>query len=155
MLKIGKLTDYGVLMLSTLAEQPAVLRQTESLAETTGLTLPTTRKVMKALSDAGLVQAQRGAKGGYRLARAASMISLRDVVEAFEGPIALTECTQDHHGCDITEQCSLADGWGGINQLLMQMLARVSLADVKDPTIVDRLTQGLMAHSPRISLVNL
>ena len=53
------------------------------------------------------------------------------------------------------EQCSLADGWGGINQLLMQMLARVTLADVKDPTIVDRLTQGLMMGSPRISLVNL
>ena len=64
---------------------------------------------MKALVDGGLVIARRGAKGGYRIARPPAQISIRDVVEAFEGPIALTECSQGHNVCDITDTCNLSD----------------------------------------------
>ncbi|PIQ39347.1 MAG: SUF system Fe-S cluster assembly regulator, partial [Thalassolituus sp. CG17_big_fil_post_rev_8_21_14_2_50_53_8] len=70
MLKIGKLTDYGVVVLNELAQAGAVKLSTDDITGLTGLALPTVRKVMKALVDSGLVIAQRGARGGYRLARA-------------------------------------------------------------------------------------
>ncbi len=155
MLRIGKLTDYGIVVLNHLAAQGAVQQSVDDISSTTGLNVPTVRKVMKALVDSGLVIARRGAKGGYRIARPPAQISVRDVVEAFEGPIALTECSQDHHVCDITDTCNLSDGWGGINQLIMQMMGRISLEDVRNPQIVDKLYRQLMDESPRIQLVNL
>lgn len=155
MLRIGKLTDYGIVVLNQLAGQGAVQQSVEDIAQSTGLNVPTVRKVMKALADSGLVLTRRGVKGGYRIARSTAQISLRDVVEAFEGPIALTECSQDHHTCDITEQCSLSDSWGGINQLIMQMMGRITLEDVRNPAIVDKLYRQMISESPRIQLVNL
>ncbi len=155
MLRIGKLTDYGIVVLNHLAAQGAVQQSVDDIAVATSLNVPTVRKVMKALVDGGLVIARRGVKGGYRIARSPVQISLRDVVEAFEGPIALTECSQDHNVCDITDTCDLSDGWGGINQLIMQMMGRITLQDVRNPQIVDKLYRQLMDESPRIQLVNL
>lgn len=155
MLKIGKLTDYGVVVLDHLAQIGSVQQSTEEIADATILPQPTVRKVMKALVDAGLVIAKRGAKGGYRLARAPEQIRILDVVQAFEGPIALTECSVDEHHCDIIENCSLSSSWGGINKLLMQVLARVSLEDVRKPEMQGRLYRELVDHSQRIDLINL
>ncbi len=155
MLKIGKLTDYGVVVLDHLAHAGSVKQSSEDIAEATVLPIPTVRKVMKALADAGLVIAQRGAKGGYRLALAPEQIRILDVVQAFEGPVALTECSVDDHQCDIIENCSLSSSWGGINKLLMQVLARVTLEDVRKPEMQDRLHRDLVDPSGRINLVNL
>lgn len=155
MLKISKLTDYGVVVLDQLARAGSVKQSTDDIGEATALPLPTVRKVMKALADAGLVIAQRGAKGGYRIARAPEQIRILDVVQAFEGPVALTECSTDDHQCEIIEACSLSSSWGGINTLLMQVLARVTLEDVRNPQIQDRLYKDLIDQSHRIQLVNL
>src|SRR5690554_7136021 len=89
------MTDYGVLVLNNMVDAGAVKLTTDDLVRATKLSIPTIRRVMKALSDAGLVIAQRGAKGGYRLARSAGQIRILDVVQAFEGPISLTECTSE------------------------------------------------------------
>lgn len=110
---------------------------------------------MRALVDAGLVIAQRGAKGGYRIARAPDQIRILDVVQAFEGPIALTECSNDEHDCDITENCSLSSSWGGINKLLMQVMAQVTLEDVRKPEMLGRLNRDFNDQSSRINLINL
>jgi len=155
MLKIGKLTDYGVVVLDQLARAGAVKQSTESIGEATGLPLPTVRKVMKALVDGGLVIAQRGSKGGYRLARAPEQIRILDVVQAFEGPVALTECSTEDHQCDITAHCSLSSSWGGINTLMMRVLARVTLEDIRKPELQDRLYRELTDQSDRIQLINL
>ncbi|MDF1763680.1 MAG: SUF system Fe-S cluster assembly regulator [Oleibacter sp.] len=155
MLKLSKLTDYGVLVLSHLVTQGATMQSVDDLCTATGLNPPTIRKVMKSLVDHGLVTARRGVKGGYRIGRSAQQISMLDVVEAFEGPVALTECAQDHNNCDITATCDLADGWDGINQLLMQMMSRITLEDVRNPAIVDKLYRQMVQQSPMIQLVNL
>lgn len=154
MLKISKLTDYGVVVLSRLADAGAVKLSTEDLVAQTGLALPTIRKVMKALADSGLVMAQRGAHGGYRLARAPAQIRMLDVVQAFEGPVALTECASDDHQCDITASCSLSSNWGGINQLLTQVLARVTLQDIRDPQRQEQLIRATVPLTSFIELVN-
>jgi FeS assembly SUF system regulator len=155
MLKIGKLTDYGILVLDALAQVGAVKQSTEELAMATGLTVSTLRKVMKTLVDAGLVIARRGAHGGYKLARSPQQIRILDVVEAFEGPVALTECSQSASDCEIQSSCSLVSGWMGVNELLMQILSRVTLEDVRQQTLSQHLPSTLLDANQRIRLINL
>lgn len=155
MLRISKLTDYGVLVLNELADVGAVQLSSEELAAKTGLSMPTVRKVMKALVDSGLVLAQRGARGGYRLSRAAAQIRILDVVQAFEGPVALTECSSDEDLCDITASCSLSSSWGGVNQLLIKVLTRVTLQDIRNPERQEQLVQSMVPMTSFIELVSL
>lgn len=154
MLRISKMTDYGVVVLNKMVDAGAVRLSTEDLLQATQLPMPTIRKVMKTLSDAGLVIAQRGAKGGYRLARAASQIRVLDIVQAFEGPISLTECSSDDAQCEIIDSCSLSTSWNGINQLLVQMLSSVSLQDLRRPDRQQQLLESTLPISPLIDLVN-
>ena len=155
MLRISKLTDYGVLVLNELADAGAVQLSSEEIAAKTGLSMPTVRKVMKALVDSGLVLAQRGARGGYRLSRAAAQIRILDVVQAFEGPVALTECSSDEDLCDITASCSLSSSWGGVNQLLIKVLTRVTLQDIRNPERQEQLVQSMVPMTSFIELVSL
>lgn len=155
MLRIGKLTDYGVVVLNVLAEAGAVKLSGEDIAARTGLAMPTVRKVMKALADSGLVIAQRGARGGYRIGRAPSQIRMLDVVQAFEGPVAVTDCAADADLCDITDSCSLASHWGGINQLITQVLSRITLADIRQPERQQKLVKEALPLTSFIELVNL
>lgn len=154
MLRISKLTDYGVLVLNELAGAGAVQLSSEEIAAKTGLSMPTIRKVMKALADSGLVLAQRGARGGYRLSRAASQIRILDVVQAFEGPVALTECSSDEDLCDITASCSLSSSWGGVNQLLVKVLTRVTLQDIRNPERQEQLVQSMVPMTSFIDLIS-
>jgi len=155
MLRIGKLTDYGLVVLNQLALAGARKLSTDDIAQLTDLTVPTLRKVMKALVDAGLVNAQRGAKGGYRIARAPQQISVLDVVQAFEGPVALTECSADDNHCEITDSCSLASNWTGINDLLLRVLGGITLEDIRNPDVQDRLHLDIVNQLQRIQLINL
>src|SRR4051812_6552534 len=98
MLRITKLTDYAVLVLSDMF-RAAGSRAARDVAETTRIPQPTVSKVLKLLARAGLVASERGKHGGYRLARAASGISVADIVDAVEGPIAVTECSSEQRGC--------------------------------------------------------
>lgn len=155
MLRIGKLTDYGLVVLNQLALAGAVKLSADDISHATGLTVPTVRKVMKSLVDAGLVIAQRGSKGGYRIARAPTQISVLDVVQAFEGPVSLTECSADDNTCDITESCSLASNWTGINDLLLRVLGGITLDDIRNPDVQESLHKDIIDQFQRIQLVNL
>jgi len=155
MLRIGKLTDYGLVVLNQLAVAGAVKQSTDDISQATGLTVATVRKVMKAIVDAGLVNAQRGSKGGYRIARAPAQISVLDVVQAFEGPISLTECSADDNHCEITESCSLASNWTGINDLLLRVLRDITLDDIRNPEVQNTLHHQIVDQLQRIQLVNI
>jgi FeS assembly SUF system regulator len=155
MLRIGKLTDYGLVVLNQLALAGAVKQSTYDISHATGLTVPTVRKVMKAIVDAGLVIAQRGSKGGYRIARAPTQISVLDVVQAFEGPISLTECSADDNTWEITESCSLASNLTGINDLLLRVLGDITLDDIRNPDVQDTMHTQIVNQLQRIQLVNI
>jgi FeS assembly SUF system regulator len=155
MLRIGKLTDYGLVALNQLAAAGAVKQSTDDISKATGLSIATVRKVMKAIVDAGLVIAQRGSKGGYRIARAPAQISVLDVVQAFEGPISLTECSADDNNCEITESCSLATNWTGINDLLLRVLGDITLEDIRNPDVQENLHHQVLDQLHHIQLINL
>ena len=130
MLKLGRMTDYGVLVLHHLGRLRPARASVETLAELTHLTQPTVRKVLHPLTRAGLVTAKRGPTGGYALARPAERISLAEAITALQGPLALTDCCDPAGTCEIQDRCDLAGRWNGINMLLIRVLERTSLRDL-------------------------
>ena len=92
MFKLNRMTDYAILVLGILAHRRGEILTAAQLAELTGLNQPTVAKVAKTLVAADMLDTQRGVHGGYRLARQPSIISLVQIVEAMEGPIAVNDC---------------------------------------------------------------
>src|SRR5437016_7938012 len=95
MIRLGKLTDYGLVLMTCIARsrtQDGGLHTARDLAKMSRLPLPTVSKVLKELLQSGLLVSHRGIKGGYRLAKEPDQISLVEIISAMEGPVALTEC---------------------------------------------------------------
>ncbi len=133
MLRLSKLTDYGTLLMTTLALEPAVRKNAQELAASSHVAAPTVAKLLKILVKSGLVESMRGAHGGYRLARAADTITVADVVRALEGPIAITACAHHGSGCVIEDSCSSRSNWRLIDNAVRQALEAVTLAQMAAP----------------------
>ncbi len=129
-MRLSSLADYAVVLLSATARGGADVRVTATaLAERTGLPLPTVQKLVSRLAAAGLVESARGSHGGFRLARPAAAISLADIVEAIEGPIALTTCVDAaRHDCAVEGTCGIKPHAASVNDVVRGALAGVSLA---------------------------
>lgn len=145
MLRVTKLTDYATVLLTELARGPDRIHSAAELAERSRLESATVAKVMKLLAQAGLVTGFRGATGGYRLARSASAIPLIAIVEALEGPQAMTACALHDGGCGIESHCGVRAGWQRINDVVIEALTRTSLADLlaPDPAPAARRPQAI------------
>lgn len=137
MLRVTKLTDYATVVLTVLASDPDAVASASGLAERAGLEAPTVAKVLKPLAQAGLVEAFRGVNGGYRLARAADDISLIEVVEAMEGPLGMTECSVHAGACGIERSCNVRANWRRINDVVIDALRGVTLAQMLHGAPVD------------------
>jgi FeS assembly SUF system regulator len=131
MLKLSKITDYGVVVLSNLSKGGNDLLSAVDIAASTGIPEPTVAKVLKTAARADLVIGQRGAGGGYRLARPAVDITITDIVEAFEGPIALTACVDGGDGnCSVEAFCTMRHNWDVVNKAIRTALTTVTLKDM-------------------------
>ena len=133
MLKLSKLTDYATVILSVIARDQHRLHGALELAEKTGIALPTVSKILKILAKAGVLSSMRGAKGGYVLAREPEKITVAKVISALEGPIALTECSVSHKGCEQASGCRIQGNWHLINQKIANALESITLADMIMP----------------------
>src|ERR1700760_5054515 len=127
MLRMGKMTDYATVVLASLAQEPSTHRAATELAERTRLSRPTVSKVLKGLQRAGMVISSRGAQGGYRLARAPQQITAAQILDVFEGPIAITECSGASSQCGIERQCRVGTSWQRINAAIRRALDDVTL----------------------------
>ena len=130
MLRISKLTDYGTMVLACLAARPEERLTATTVADRTRLGLPTVSKLLKNLQRAGLVTSSRGAHGGYQLARPAARISAAAIIDAIEGPVAITECSGDHSACDLETVCSTGTAWQRVNDAIRRSLDALSLAQL-------------------------
>jgi len=136
MLRITKLTDYAVLVLSDMVRPEGDARAARDVAEATRIPQPTVSKVLKLLARSGLVASERGKNGGYRLARSADSITVADIVDAVEGPIAVTECSADKRGCcDLEGHCPTETNWVRINDAIRLALRGITLADMVRPNL--------------------
>lgn len=137
MLRVAKLTDYATVVMTVLAAhhggRPDGVLSASELAERAGLETPTVAKVLKPLAQAGLVAATRGTNGGYRLARAAETIGLIEIVEALEGPLGMTECSVHTGNCGIEQSCGVRANWNRINDVVIEALRSVTLAQMLAP----------------------
>ena len=134
-MRLTHLADYAVVLMTAAARRPAAARlsATELSAET-GVPLPTAQKLMGQLAGSGLLSSVRGAGGGFTLARPASEISLADVVEAVEGPIALTMCSDsNNHDCILDKHCRVKPHIGIVGNAVRGALNAVSLETLSSP----------------------
>lgn len=135
MLRLSKLTDYGVVVLVRLAGGDAV-QTSPGIAMATGIPEPTVAKVLKALASGGLVASQRGARGGYRLVRPLRAIPVADVIAAIDGPIALAACVDGAvNECESQGLCPMRGRWDPVNEAIHHALSSITLADMQEASI--------------------
>ena len=142
MLRIGKLTDYAMLIMSYMAKEPHSLISASALAEALHLSPPTVSKILKMLADASMVTSTRGTDGGYLLAKPAAEITVADVIAAMEGDLAMTECCESVGLCMIDSMCALRENWRKINGMVHAMLSKVTILDMMGRNFKNELAQA-------------
>ncbi len=128
-MRLSNMADYAVVMMSAASRHCGTARVSATdLANETGIALPTTQKLVSILTKAGLLRSARGMGGGISLARPAAAISLADIIEAVEGPIAMTACVDTgSHNCAMEGNCRVQAHWPVVNNAVRGALAGVSL----------------------------
>jgi FeS assembly SUF system regulator len=129
MIRMSKLTDYAIVLLAHLA-RGGKTRTAQDLAERSRVPLPTVSKLCKELSKAGILVSHRGRHGGYGLARSADLISVAEIVEALEGPIALTECTSPGDVCALELVCLARGSWDPVTRAIHGALQNLPLSSI-------------------------
>ncbi len=131
MFRLNRLTDYGVVVLSQMSRNPNDLRTAPQISQETGVPLPTVAKLLNALAHGDLIESHRGAAGGYTLNRPAAEISVAEIIQALEGPIALTACVEgSEDACDVASLCPMRGTWDRVNKAIYGALSEVTLADM-------------------------
>jgi FeS assembly SUF system regulator len=138
MLRLNRLTDYAVVVMTQMAYRAGEVRTAPQISGQTGVPLPTVAKVLNALAREGLVVSHRGASGGYTLGRSAGMISVADIIQALEGPIALTLCVDGAtERCEVESVCPMRGNWNKVNSAIRRALDEVTLADMAQARMHD------------------
>jgi FeS assembly SUF system regulator len=134
-MRLTHLADYAVVIMTAAARRGDDARLTATeLSDETGVPLPTAQKLMQQLARHGLLIGQRGAGGGYQLSRAVEAISLADIVEAVEGPIAMTQCADGiSHDCVLDAHCRVKPHMGIVGEAVRGALGAVSLEQLCSP----------------------
>ena len=150
MFRLNRLTDYAVVVLTQMAKRPGALTSAQQIADCGQLPLPTVAKLLNSLARAGIVASHRGATGGYSLGRSTGEITVADIVQALEGPIALTACVEGAPDpCGVSSLCPMAGNWNKVNAAIRDALASVSLADMVLP---EGASFGVTGGPPIMSL---
>lgn len=162
MLRISKITDYGTLLMSRMALEPARVQSASELALALGLGVPTVSKILKSLARHGLLVAARGLRGGYSLSRPPERISLADIVDALEEqPFGMTQCSAAAGLCAREADCGVRTSWRSINGIVRKALEEVSVASMlqppagqaQQPVILERTPSRIVAMPRLVSAV--
>lgn len=151
MIRLSKLTDYGFVLLTRFASAEGETWFTaRDLADSTALPLPTVSKLLKVFSRGGVLTAQRGMYGGYKLARSAESINVAEILEIIDGPLAITECAcedrSDGKACVIEDHCPTKPHWIRLTRKIRETLASVTLQEMSEPVAeTETLKAGVQA----------
>ena len=149
MIRLTNLADYAVVVMTAAARQPDARLSAARVAEATGIPAPTVAKLMGTLARAGLLTASRGVAGGFALALPPAAISVAAIIEAVDGPIALTNCLSgDAHDCAIEGRCGVRGHWAPINRAVRGALSAVTLADLAQPAAMFAETKRAPVAAP-------
>src|SRR5215469_18617290 len=156
MIRLGKLTDYGLVLMTYIAHShDRSLHTARALAVESRLPLPTVSRLLKELVQSGLLVSHRGIKGGYSLARKPRGISVAEIIAALEGAIALTECSTDISGlCDLEPCCPIKNNQRIISQAVRGALENLMLSDLSQPLQLTAIRNAQGNLVPTIGLVS-
>lgn len=132
MLRISKKADYALMAMKHLALDGGGHASARSIAERYGIPGDLMAKILQTLVRKGLLQSRHGLRGGYELPRAASAISVLDVIQAIDGPLGLTACSEKDRECEQFRMCSVRRPLWQIRKRLLQTLTEFSLRDLVD-----------------------
>lgn len=133
MLRLSKSTDYGLMAMRRLALLPrGACRSAREIASEHCIPPALMAKLLQRLARKGLVASLHGTKGGYRIARPASKISVREVIEAIEGPMAILECLDPCKGdCPQEEACTVRTPLHRVQRRIVEELGRTTVGDLR------------------------
>jgi FeS assembly SUF system regulator len=136
LIRLSRLADYGIVLMTQLAVRPGVLVTAPDIALVSGIPVPTASKILKMMAQTGLLDSQRGTKGGYALVRPPEEIPVLDIIRAVDGPVGLTDCSvEEEGGCDLEALCPTRTNWRKINDAVLTALEGITLADMTPPDI--------------------
>ena len=132
MIRISRMADYGVVALSFMSRDPKRFYSAATVADGTGLPLPSVCKLLKLLVKSGVLISRRGVSGGFGLGRAPNKISVADLVTAVDGPIALADCLEGSSGsaCGLESFCVIRGPWQKVSDAIRVALEEVTLVDI-------------------------
>lgn len=131
MLRLSKKADYALLAVRHLAAHAdggAV--SARELAETYDIPAELLAKVLQKLVRARLLESHQGIRGGYGLSRKADVMSVAEVIQAIDGPLTVTACTEDDRTCDQYAKCNIRDPLWRIKDRIVSALAATSIAEL-------------------------
>lgn len=138
-MQLYKSTDYATMLLVFLSDHATSVVSSAQIAEQLRLRHPMVMKLLKQLTRAGLLTATRGQAGGYRLARSIEAMTLADVMIAVSEELAMTACAKQHVDCQLVSHCPLRANWLVVNQVILTVLQRIRLCDMKQPLVLSEL----------------
>jgi Rrf2 family protein len=132
MLRLSKKSDYALIAMKHLATRPdgGGSSSAREISESYDIPLELLAKVLQRLVRARLLVSVQGTRGGYRLGRSAPLISVADVIQAVDGPVTMTACSEDDHNCDQFTKCSIRDPLWKIKNRILESLNTVSVAEM-------------------------
>lgn len=143
------MTDYAVVILSRLAKDSGAIQTAAEISNATGIPLPTVSKILKIMGRASLISSHRGASGGYSLKQSAYRIRVSDIIETFEGPVALTACVVGAKDqCSVEALCPIRGNWNKVNEAIRLALESLTLAELLDPR---ESIQGIMGSEQSLA----
>jgi len=132
MLRLSKKSDYALIAVRHLATRRdlGASSSAREIAEEYDIPLELLAKVLQQLVRRRLLVSVQGTRGGYKLSRAAHLMTVADVIQAIDGPVAVTACSPDDHACEQFSKCSIRDPLWKIRTLILDALATVTVAEL-------------------------
>ena len=133
MLRLSKKTDYALMALKDLAaSEPQMSSSAREIAARYDIPVELMAKVLQRLSRRGLLVSHQGTRGGYRLSRPATQISVADVIQAIDGPIHVTACSDEDETCDQYSKCNIRDPLWQLKNRIVSSLESFTLQELAD-----------------------
>ena len=133
MLKVTRLADYAVSIISSFDNIDNEILSSQDIVKKTGLQKATVNKLLSKLTKKNFLQTFRGVNGGYRLKRDLAKISIKELVEAIEGPVSLTDCLNNNaNNCNLFHVCGTKNAWGMVNAAVKNTLDNIKIQDIKN-----------------------
>lgn len=131
MIRISKLSDYALVIMGYMGKNPDYVAQTSDIALNTHISKPTAAKILKRLAKHNLLESIRGTSGGYKLTKAPSSISVANIIEIIEGPMAIMDCSLGQEHCAMYSNCGINAPWVQINRVIIKSLDTIKVSDLQ------------------------